>query len=59
MTTILLISALFNILLAIWLFRALSRIARLEADALRTRTELNLERSMMKQELIGIRRAGL
>ena len=59
MTTLLLISALFNILLAIWLFRTLSRIARLEADASQARTELDLERSVIKQELIGIRRAGL
>ena len=59
MTTILLISALLNLILAIWLFRTLSRIARLEAYASQARTELDLERSVMKQELIGIRKAGL
>jgi len=63
-TTLIITSALLNLLLAIWILRLLARVARLEQDATDQRIELRLLHSKPKpssyaKELVGMREAGL
>ena len=62
MNTILMASAVMNILLVIWILRLISRVARLEQDAADLRTQLRLTHSKYStyaKDILGMREAGL